>query len=143
MGPGREICIISFGTKTTKAVVEGLRCHFQDFYFNCFYFKIKPRKCLLINHINNNVSSGVDWIVAYFFPASWIHQNKEVCDYRLYVAAHWWWNVIIKEAAFKHLLRSCLGFIVILWQSKGYLMCDSGQSQFSFLCRYIWEIMII
>ena len=140
MGPWRKMCIFPYGTKTTKAVIEGLRCYFQDFYLP-FLFKIKPWKCLLINHniINNFVSLGVDWwIVVYFFL-----QHHEFCSLWLQaVAAHWWWNVIIKEAAFKHLLRSCLGFIVILWQSKGCLMCDNGQSQFSFLCRYIWEIII-
>ena len=48
-----------YGTKATKAFVKGLRCYFQDFYL-LFLFKIKPWKCLLISHINNNVSLGVD-----------------------------------------------------------------------------------
>ena len=39
MGPGREICIVSFGTKMTRAVVEGLRCYFQDFYNTVFILK--------------------------------------------------------------------------------------------------------
>ena len=43
----------------TKAVIEGLRCYFHDFYLP-FLFKIKPWKCLLINHVNNFVSLGVD-----------------------------------------------------------------------------------
>ena len=55
---GRKICIVLFGTKTTKAIIKGLRCYFQDFYYR-FLFKIKPWKCLLINHISNKVSFKV------------------------------------------------------------------------------------
>ena len=37
MGPGRKICIVPYGTKTTRAVVKGLRCYFQDFYYGSVF----------------------------------------------------------------------------------------------------------
>ena len=141
MGPWRKMCIFPYGTKTTKAVIEGLRCYFQDFYLP-FLFKIKPWKCLLINHINNFVSLGVDWwIVVYFFL-----QHHEFSRIRKFVITGCGCTLVVKC----HNKGSCIQAPVekLSWLHSNFmakqriLMCDNGQSQFSFLCRYIWEIII-
>ena len=60
MGPGRKHALFRKEQKQlSEAVVKGLRV-ISGIFTNCYYFKIKPWKCLLINLINNNISLGVD-----------------------------------------------------------------------------------
>ena len=95
----------SIWNKTTKAVIKGLKCYFQDLYL-LFLFKIKPWECLLINHINNFVILGVDWwIVVYFFP-----QHNESSRIRKFVITGCGCTLVVKC----HNGGSCIQGLVVL-----------------------------
>ena len=49
----------------------------------------------------------------------------------------------MEEAAFKDPLSWLHSNFMANKAFKGYLTCYNGQSQFSFLCRYSWEIIIL
>ena len=80
-------------------------------------------------------------MVVNFSSAPWIQQSKEVCDYRL-----WLQSLVVKC----HNKGSCIQGPVkkLSWLHTNFItkqrlyliQCYNDQSQFSFLCRNIWEI---